>query len=153
MCPVAWHVHSQQQPFAAGATGEPLCVAEVAANCPVPQQCRKLLQQLLVLLSNGDLEVHFSLRWGAGAARLPKKMHLSDCKDGRLLQAGAESGTGACFSSTFDKYSIAWESSVISLSPLSFLKMRGGIFHVSTTRKHCNRFFYYYLPLEIIIIL
>lgn len=90
--------------------------------CPVLQQCRKLPQQLLVLLSNGDLTVHFSLCRGAGAPNIPKKMHLSHCKDGRLLQEGAESGTGACFSNTFDKYSIAWESNVISLSTLWFLK-------------------------------
>lgn len=94
------------------ATGE-TCWGEF----PVPQQCRRLLWQLLVLLSNGDLTVCFSLCRRAGAAKLPRKMHLSDCTDGRLLQEGADSGTGA-----FDKYIIAWESNAISLSTFWFLK-------------------------------
>jgi len=36
-----------------------------------------------------------------------EKMHLSDCKGLRLLQEGAESGKGVCFSSAFGKYSVA----------------------------------------------
>lgn len=42
-----------------------------------------------------------------------EKMYLSACKGVRLLQEGAEPGKGVCFSNTFGKYSIAWESNVV----------------------------------------
>lgn len=57
-----------------------------------------------------------------------EKMHSSDCKGVSLLGEGAESGKGVCFSNTFGKYSIAWESNVISLSSLWSRKQEGEYF-------------------------
>ena len=46
-------------------------VAEPAANCPLPQ-CGKLLLQIFVLLSNGDLTVHFSTVLESRSSDAPK---------------------------------------------------------------------------------
>jgi len=84
-------------------------VAEPAVSCPLLRR-GKLLLQIFVLLSSGDLTVHSVAVPESRSGDAPdpvEKMHLSDCKGLRLLQEGAESGKGVCFSSAFGKYSVA----------------------------------------------
>lgn len=115
-----------------GDTGQSSC-----GDRPVPQQCRKLRRQLLVLLSNGDLTVHFSPCRGAGAANSQRKCI---CQAARM---------GGCWSWVKHRsllFQYLWQVLYSLGEQCDFFgcfvvpEVRGGIFLVSTTRKHCNRF-------------